>query len=341
MSQLPANPAAAALPRFSPWRLIKLTLLSATIWCAVMAGCAVIGPWGIDASPASIGLRMDRLIPASLVGVALSAAGVALQSLLRNPLASPSILGISSGATVGAMLAMLLGPAWAMLGLSGMGLTTLGAAVGGLATIVVVYLVAQRGGLLDPYTLLLTGVILSAFNGAIIMFLYLVSSQPVFRDAAMWAMGSIRAQSDWQPLVLAAAVILGGWLVLLNFAKAFNVQALGEDVAGTSGVNVHRLRIVTFTASALMTAAAVALSGPIAFVGLIVPHVTRRIFGPDHRILLVTAGFLGAAFLAAADTLCRSLVWLKTGELPLGIITAATGGPFFLMLLRQRMKEQA
>ena len=331
----PSTGVAPGPPPFTPARLLRVAGLSVGVWLIVAAACCLIGP---SMGLSSIPLRLRRVIPASLVGAGLSVAGVALQSLLRNPLAAPSILGINSGATVGAMLAMLAGSA-GVAGASGMATTTIGAAAGGIATIVVVYFVAQRRGLLDPYTLLLTGVIVNSFNGAVIMFLYLLASQPVFKDAAMWSMGAIREQVSPAALAVAGTIILAGWALLLRFAKHFNVQALGDDVAGTSGVRTGVLRLATFAAAAIMTAAAVTLSGPIGFVGLIVPHIGRRLFGPDHRTLLVTAGFLGAAFVAAADTFCRSLVWTGIGEPPLGIITAATGGPFFIYLLRARLKE--
>jgi len=333
-----AGPAADAPPAFTPARLARVLAVAGGAWLVVAAACCLLGPIGPDVS--QVPLRLRRVVPASLVGAGLAVAGVALQSLLRNPLAAPSILGINSGATIGAMLAMMLA-ASGLGAAAGLATTTAGAAVGGAATILAVYLAAQRRGLLDPYTLLLTGVIVNAFNGAMIMFLYLVASQAVFKDAAIWAMGAIREQSSLAAVGVSAAVILAGWAVLLRLAKAFNVQALGDDVASATGVRLGSLRLGTFAIAAVVTAAAVALSGPIGFVGLIVPHVCRRLFGADHRVLLVTAGFVGAAFVAAADTLCRSLVWLRTGELPLGVITAAAGGPFFIVLLRRRLRATA
>jgi iron complex transport system permease protein len=310
-----------------------MTAAAVLLWAGIVLVCSLIGQTSLNWEIWR--LRMLRLIPASLAGAALSVAGVGLQSLLRNPLADPYVLGISSGSAVGAMLAMMAGAAGVITPLS-MGSTTAAAAVGALATILVVYLVAQRRGRLDPYSLLMSGVIVNAFNGAVIMFLYLVATQPVFRDITVWAMGQVREQSHPGTVAVSAAVILGGWGVLLGQGKAFNVQALGEDVAGSAGVNVHRLRLTTFGASAVVTAAAVALAGPVPFVGLMVPHITRRLLGADHRLLLVAAGFAGAGFLAAADTLCRTAVIMRTGELPVGIVTALAGGPFFIVLLRRR-----
>lgn len=329
--------ASVGAPRFTRGRLAGTAALSVLGWAAVVGACSLVGQ--VSLSETVWRLRMLRLIPASLVGAGLSVAGVALQSLLRNPLASPSILGVSSGAAVGAMLSMILGVGGAFTA-GGMGGTTAAAACGGVLTTVVVYLIAQRRGRIDPYTLLLTGVIVTSFNGAIIMLLYLLApSANVIRDISIWAMGQVREQTRFGAVLVAAGVIVAGWIVLLVRAKAFNVQSLGDEVAGSSGVNVASLRLTTFIAAALMTSAAVALAGPVGFVGLIVPHICRRILGADHRVLLVVAGFAGAAFLAAADTLCRTAVSLRTGELPVGIVTAMTGGPFFIYLLRSRFRE--
>jgi len=336
VSESPTETRVAQVSPFTARRFVVSLTVAVLVWVVVVAVCSTIGQFrmGWDIWK----LRMLRLIPASLVGAGLSVAGVALQSLLRNPLASPYILGVSSGSAVGAMAAMLAGAAGVITPLT-MGGTTLAAACGGVVTTLVVYFIAQRRGRLDPYTLLLSGVIVTAFNGAIIMLMYLLATQPVFRDITIWAMGQIREQTSAASVAIAGGVILVGWVVLLSRAKAFNVQSLGDEIASSAGVNVTALRLTTFATAALMTAAAVALAGPIAFVGLIVPHVCRRILGADHRTLLVTAGFVGAAFLAAADTLCRPAVTLRTGELPVGIVTALTGGPFFIYLLRRRFKE--
>ena len=335
---LPTNdkPGPAVDRPFTAGRLTAVVLLAAGVWVVVVTLCSLIGQadlsWGIWLP------RVRRLIPASLVGAGLSVAGVALQSLLRNPLASPYILGVSSGSAVAAMLAMLAGAAGTLTPLS-LGSTTAAAACGGLATMLLVYLIAQRRGRLDPYTLLLAGVVVTAFNGAVIMLLYLVASQSIRTEITFWAMGQIREQSSLTAVSVGGVVIVAGWVALLSRAKAFNVQALGDDVASSSGVNVQALRLTTFATAALITAAAVALAGPISFVGLIVPHITRRVFGSDHRSLIITTGFIGASFLAAADTFCRTAVTFRTGELPVGIITAMTGGPFFIYLLRRRVRE--
>ncbi len=323
---------------FTRGRLVALAGGMMSLWAAAVALCMLV-PWWVPLTGETLRLRLYRLIPASVAGAALSVAGVALQSLLRNPLASPEILGISSGATVGAMLAMLAGSA-VFIGVSGAGSITAAAAAGGVVTILVVYFIAQRRGRLDPYTLLLTGVIVTAFNGAIIMFLYRLAPPGVFREITFWSMGQVREQTEPELLVLAGTVVAMGWGVLLGRAKGFNVQSLGDDVAASAGVNVQALRLVSFGCVALMTAAAVTLAGPVAFVGLIVPHLTRRLLGADHRRLILAAGWVGATFLALADTLCRASAFWRVGELPVGLITAAAGGPFFLYLLRRRFRER-
>ncbi len=278
--------------------------------------------------------RMLRISAAGVVGAGLAVAGAALQSLLRNPLASPFILVISSGAGVGVLVGMTVfsGSIW-------LGAPTM-AAAGASLTVATVYMVAQRRGRLDPYSLLLTGVIVNAFNGAIMLFIYLYVSPFVVTNYISWAMGLIPEWPDPALLAVTAGVIGVGWGVLFGHGHAFNVQSLGDDVATSSGVNVHRLRLLTFATVSIMTAAAVALAGPVGFVGLIVPHICRLIVGVDHRRLIVAAGFVGASFLIVADTFCRCTVLEFGLELPVGIITALCGGPFFLFLLRRRFGER-
>ncbi|MBN1553102.1 MAG: iron ABC transporter permease [Phycisphaerae bacterium] len=284
-------------------------------------------------------LRVVRLSAAALVGVGLAAAGLALQGLLRNPLAEPYILGVSSGAGIGVLLGPSLG---VVLHLAPWATTPVLAMVGALITAAVVYGIAQRRGRLDPYVLLLAGVIVNVFNGAVIMALmHFLKPDEIFKFVG-WGMGQI---PDWlwsQPSLIwiCGGMIVAGWFVLFLRSAAMNMLSLGDDVASTSGVGVHRLRVETFVVVALMTSASVALAGPIGFVGLIVPHICRLLLGPDHRRLAIVAGFGGAMFLMLADTLCRLMsAWFQFGELPVGVITALAGGPFFIVLLRRRAKE--
>ncbi len=278
-----------------------------------------------------------RLLAAAIVGAALAVGGAALQGLLRNPLAEPYILGISSGAGVGVLLGMAISawyavPSWAS--------ATVLAFAGAMITCAVVYSIAQRRGRLDPYSLILSGVIVNTFNAAIMLTIYLYVDPHRIADFAHWSMGRLPDSIDTLSLAVCGACVLAGWIVLVIHASAFNVLGLGETVASSSGVAVGRLRIVTFLCVGLMTAAAVSLAGPIGFLGLIVPHLCRMILGPEHRRLLLVSGLAGAVFLVAAEILCRHAgPWIGVSLIPVGIITALAGGPFFIFLLRRRFRE--
>ena len=333
----------------SPTRPI-LTARRLTGWALALAGialvvgllCSLFGPVRLD-----IGwsiwqeqiwqLRVFRLGAAAIVGAALATSGVALQALLRNPLAEPYILGVSSGAGVGVLIGIsitagLLLPGWAV--------TPVLAGLGALLTMVVVYTLAQRRGRLDPLVLLLSGVIVNVFNGALIVAIMQFIKQEQFIEYMWWSFGKMPQSLWFQPWLLVATggLTMLGWLLLLFRGSAYNALSLGEEVAASGGVSVQRLRVETFVIVSVMTAAAVALAGPIGFVGLIVPHICRLIWGPDHNLLMITSGFGGAIFLMLADTAARLLGdWLQLGELPVGVMTALCGGPFFLVLLRRKL----
>jgi iron complex transport system permease protein len=202
-----------------------------------------------------------------------------------------------------------------------------------------VYLVAQRRGRLDPYSLILSGVIVNVFNGAIMMAGNLYIDHNRIADFTYWAMGQLPDATPTALLAVCGACVGAGWAVLLAKSAAYNVLGLGDDVAASSGVSVQRLRLVTFGAVGVMTAAAVALAGPIGFLGLIVPHICRMAFGPDHRLGMIVTPLVGAIFLMIAETICRSLGdALGLGRVPVGILTALAGGPFFIFLLRTRFR---
>jgi len=280
-------------------------------------------------------LRLIRLAEAAMVGAALAVAGMALQGLLRNPLADPYILGVSSGSGVGVLAGMALAewvamPNWAT--------TPVLAFAGALATCACVYAVAQRHGRLDPYVLLLSGVIINAFNGAVMLAIYLFVKPFVVSGFLVWAMGNLSSGVPVGILWISAGCVLLGWAALFLRGAAFNAMALGDDVAASTGVSVHWLRVETFLVVSLMTGAAVAVAGPIGFLGLIVPHVCRLLVGPDHRSLALFSGFVGAIFLMLADSFCRTAgEWVNLSDLPVGIVTAFCGGPFFIFLLRRRV----
>lgn len=284
-------------------------------------------------------MRLFRLLAAGVVGAALASAGLALQGLLRNPLADPYVLGISSGAGVGVLLGGSLAsaavlPQWVT--------TPVVAIIGAVLTAGAVYGIAQRRGRLDPFVLLLSGVIVNVFNGALILTVLQFVKRQEMINFIGWGMGQI-PEYFWSRqglLAVCALAVLAGWIVLLLRSAALNTLGLGDEVAASSGVPVHWLRVEVFLVVSLVTAVSVALAGPVGFVGLIVPHVFRLMLGPDHRRLMIACAFGGAIFLMGADTLCRLLVkLLQRGELPVGVVTAMIGGPFFIVLLRRSFRE--
>ncbi|MFW5918801.1 MAG: vitamin B12 ABC transporter permease BtuC [Halanaeroarchaeum sp.] len=268
-----------------------------------------------------LSIRLPRIALAAIVGFALAGAGAVMQGFFRNPMADPSIIGVSSGAAVGAVAAITL-----PLGVS---LHT-AAFVTGLATAFGVYVIATEGGRTPVATLLLAGVAVQTFLGAVISFM-LVHSGESLQQAVFWLMGHLH-NATWDDVRLSLVlvpVLFGG---LLWYARDLNVLLLGEEDAQTLGVEVERTKRILLGLSSLLTATAVAVAGVIGFVGLIVPHVMRLLVGPDHRLLLPTSAIAGGAFLVATDTVART----GAAELPVGIVTAALGAPFFLYLLTRR-----
>ncbi|WP_233357309.1 vitamin B12 ABC transporter permease BtuC [Halococcoides cellulosivorans] len=268
-------------------------------------------------------IRLPRIALAAVVGAALAAAGTIMQGLFRNPMADPSIVGVSAGAAVGAVGVIVL-PAAIPFGLQTAAFT------GALVTAFGVYLLATRGGRTPVATLLLAGVAVQTLLGAALSVLLLHAGHDLER-AMYWLMGDLR-NATWGEVGVTLAITLFAVAALLPYARSLNVLLLGEGDAATLGIPVERTKRILLALSAVVTGGAVAVAGVIGFVGLIVPHVMRLLVGPDHRILLPTSTLLGATFLVAADTLARS----GPAELPVGIVTAAVGAPFFLALLRRR-----
>lgn len=266
-------------------------------------------------------VRMPRILLGALVGFALSVAGTVMQGFFRNPMADPSIIGVSTGAAVGAVAAIVL-PIPVGLRMAAF-VTGLGAAFG-------VYLIATKNGHTPVATLLLAGVAVQTFLGAVISFLLTMGGQSL-EQAVYWLMGHLH-NATWNEVVFAVVVVPILFLVLVWYSRDLNVLLLGEEDAATLGIEVERTKRVLLGVSSLITAAAVAVSGVIGFVGLIVPHMLRLVVGPDHRILLPTSALAGASFLVLTDTVART--W--AGEIPVGIVTAALGAPFFLFLLRRQ-----
>jgi len=274
-----------------------------------------------------LSLRVPRTILAGLVGAGLSLSGAIFQALLRNPLADPYILGVSSGAAIGTIIAILMGLSAFSFGLP------LASFLGALLTVIVVFYFGRQDGKIHPNTLLLAGVIISAFLSALIMFFISVSQKEELHTIIFWLMGDF-SFSNPQAIRMILPYILFGIFFLYFHARQLNLILSGEEHALQLGVNVERLRLISYLSASLITAASVSVCGLIGFVGLIVPHSVRLIFGPDHRLLIPSSALVGASFLIASDTIARSL--LSPLELPVGVITAAFGGPFFIYLLRTR-----
>ncbi len=272
-------------------------------------------------------IRLPRVLLGFLVGGALAAVGVVLQALLRNPLADPYVLGVSSGAALGASLAILLGVGTTVLALSALPLCGF---AGGLLSLVVVYRMAASYGRLPVHSLLLAGVILNAIFSAMIMFV--TSIMDPNRSAGMmtWLMGNLSAPS-YSALAIMTAYLMVGVFILFKQARVLNLLTLGEESARSLGVETERVKRLVYVVSALITGAVVSVSGMIGFVGMVIPHAVRLVLGVDHRLLLPASALVGGMFLLVADTTARTL--LAPAEIPVGIVTALAGGPFFIYLL--------
>ncbi len=277
-------------------------------------------------------LRLPRSLLAAMVGAGLSVSGAIFQALLRNPLADPYILGVSSGSAVGAIIAILMGLGTLSLGLP------LASFCGGLLTILAVFYFGRQEGKIHPYTLLLAGVIVSSFLSAVIMFFLSISQREDLHTIIFWLMGDFSV-SNYEAICLVLPYLLFALLLLYANARQFNLILFGEETALQLGVNVERLKLISYLGASLMTAASVSTCGLIGFVGLIVPHSVRLLFGPDHRLLIPASALLGACFLVISDLLGRTL--LAPTELPVGVVTATFGGPFFIYLLRTRKTVKA
>jgi len=319
------------------------------VWLAVAAVALLVGAEDIrsfdaDALWRVIDYRLERVLMAALVGAALATSGVAFQALLRNPLAEPYVLGVSGGASLGVILGSIFLPG-AMRAVTilraGQAVVTLDT-VGlcgflmALLTIAGVYGMAQRRGRLDPYRLILTGVVVNAFFAAAIMLTAALAGDRLRNEIIFWLMGGLGGLgSRWEEMGLAAPLIVAGVAVFAVQAKGFNLLAFGEDTAASLGLHVERHRRTAFVVASVLAGTSVSLAGPIGFVGLIVPHILRMIVGPDHRLLVPLSVFGGAVFLTVADRLVQMIPYEVAGGLPVGVVTALCGVPFFIILLRR------
>ncbi len=317
-----------------PWLLgaAFLALVAGLGLGAVRLSPAAVFAGLVDAaSPGSVivrELRLPRVLLGFLVGGSLAVCGAVLQALIQNPLADPYLLGISGGAAIAAVLVIALGMggAWGL---------PLAAFAGAMIALALVYrLSLVRGRRLDAHILLLAGVVVSAFTSALVGAILTLSEAGQLRNAMLWMLGGLSAAS-WQAVGIFAAYSLLPLAVLLWHARWFDLLALGDDSARHLGVDPHRLRRTAYLATGCLTAAAVATCGMIGFVGLVVPHAIRRLWGPLHAALLPAAFLLGGTFLVLADALARSVA--PPIELPVGIVTALVGVPLFAVLLRRNI----
>jgi iron complex transport system permease protein len=280
-------------------------------------------------------IRLPRILLAIIVGAALSVAGTSFQALLRNPLADPYVLGVSGGASVGAILGLMFENQLAVSPEYGGLITPVGAFLGAAITIAAVYVLGRRNGQIDSTTLLLGGVITASFLQAVIMFLLSTVTGGNLRGATYWMMGSLSNLPSKSLLYVVGVGSLIAAGAIYSTASDLNLLLAGEKEAMHLGVDVPRVRLVVYIAASVLTGFAVSVSGTIGFLGLLVPHAMRMIFGSDHRMLIPAAAFGGAIALVIADTIARTIV--APSELQVGAVTAIIGAPFFIYLLRRRL----
>lgn len=326
--------------RWSALRLLVTIALSVLAWALVAALCMTIGSTGSIGWPAKeiFRFRIENVALASLIGAALGAAGVVYQAILRNPLADPYLLGVSTGASLGAYIWQFTPLSVGFLiGVSQQGFAFAGA----IAAVTIVFALAGFRGRLEPLTLLLVGVIVNAVNASLYLLLNAIHRDMPGNSSIAFLIGGIQTNLKVGQMVTAAILIGVMWIVCLSLTGQLNVAILSEGEAISLGVRINRLRWVAMLLSSLMTASAVAISGPIGFVGLVCPHLSRLIVGHDHRRLFPVATAMGAALLTLADAASRLLASPKYAQtyLPVGVLTGLLGGPFFLLLLWQSRRQ--
>ena len=276
-------------------------------------------------------IRFPRVVLAVFVGASLGCAGASMQGTFSNPLAEPGIIGVSSGAVIGAVASIVIG-----FSLAGTW-TTLAAFIGGLVTVFIVYVASRSNGRTEVVTLVLTGIAVNAFAGAIIGLLIFYSDDAELRTITFWTLGSM-AQATWAKVAVVFPIALAGVVAASLFARKLDLLTLGERSARHLGVDVERLRILMLVVVAMLTAAAVAVSGIILFVGLVIPHLVRMVAGPGHRLLLPASALGGATILVVADMAARTIA--APAEVPLGVLTSLIGAPFFFWQLRRTRTKQ-
>jgi iron complex transport system permease protein len=332
--------------RLTPARYVAILVACAAIAGLVIALASMLTVTG-DARGRHLGLidldtsytiymrlRLPRALTAFVMGAGLAAAGAAFQALLRNPLAEPFTLGVSAGSTLTAVIAIYLGWGGAFGGYG----VTIAALVGAVATIALVWQLGRVGSNLPPATLLLAGITLTMFCSAASMLVNYLADYKLKLQMLEWTMGSLTDAHGWDGLRHAVIPIAAGLVVLISLGRALNALAGGVEAAASVGVDTGRIQTVVFGVASLLVGACIALAGPVGFVGLMVPHAVRAVIGPDHRILIPASILIGGAFLCACDAVAR-LVLQPDTQIPVGIVTALIGGPFFVMLLLRQKRR--
>jgi iron complex transport system permease protein len=320
--------------------LILVAALSASVLIGLSVGYQPLDLQALQTDPIAravmFRVRLPRVVMASMVGASLALVGAALQALFRNPLAEPFTLGVSGGASLGASLAIALGLG---INIAGIPIIFVAAFVGAALSVVLVYRLAHSGGgVMLPGALLLAGVVLNLCASACVLVVQYVADYNRALQILRWLIGSLDVVGFgliWRMLIF----LVPGWLILGAYARDLHLLATGEESAASLGVDVQRTERMVFIAGSLIVGVTVSVGGAIGFVGLIVPHAARLLFGQDVRVLLPASFLLGAAFLVLADTLAR--VVIAPGELPVGAITALLGGPVFLLLMRRQQRYSA
>lgn len=317
------------MKRFFPFLLLLGALAGARL---------LLGHTGLPRTGEILELRAHPMTMAIVVGWSLGVAGALLQALMRNPLASPYLIGVSSGAAVGVMAsraALYASGAWLALAISDTAAGLIGAAI----SMGAVWMVSRLRGVVHPLSLLLVGAIINAINGAAIMFIHALASDRMRLNISHWMLGELNADAPWEMILLfgllAGAATLWAW----KLGPWIDLATLPDDEANSLGLNARALQVRLFVLSGLLATGAVALAGPIGFIGLIGPHLARLVAGPGHRSLVLLSGMVGAALLLGADILARlaDLALPALGKLPVGVMTALIGGPLFLWMLRRRL----
>jgi len=297
-----------------------------------LPGLDVASNWQATTETIILSIRLPRVFLAGIVGAALSIAGATYQGLFRNPLADPYLIGVTQGAALGAVIGFTLPFQWEG---AGFGLIPLLAFTGALATVFIVYNLARVGKTIPVTTLILAGVALGALCSSVVSYLIITSGEKM-HGIVFWLMGSF-SLSEWSEVRVVLPYIITGVVIILLYARSLNVMQLDEEQAQQLGVDVEKVKRIMLGAATLITAAAVSFVGTIGFVGIIMPHIVRLIWGPDYRFLLPLSLLSGGIFLILADLVARTA--LAPMEIPVGVITAICGAPFFLYILRRKRRE--